>query len=119
MKTKNNIPDDYFDNQEFIVSDIDENLIIGILGKNPSSDQMLKFLFCTYISKIKDQKKMSLTQVESLTNINASDVSRIKNHHIDRFTIDRLMKICSLIDNPQGVGKVLSAAGEQMSRAIV
>lgn len=116
MKKKNEIPSDYFDNQEFVVDEIDEDLILGVLGKNPSADQLLKFELCSYIAQFIDKKGMSLSDVEKITGVNASDVSRIKNHHLDRFTIDRLIKIYSMLDTQQGVGAVLESASEKIRR---
>ena len=116
MQKKNILPDDYFENQEFLVDEVDEGLILGVLGKNPSSDQLLKFELCTYISQLIDKKGMSLTDVEKITAVNPSDVSRIKNHHLDRFTIDRLIKIYSMLDTQHGVGAVLESASEKIRK---
>jgi len=115
MKNKNTIPDDYFDNQDFLVEDLDESLMSGVLGKNPSPEQLLKYYFCTFITNLIDQKNLSLSNVMELTNIDASDISRIKNHHIDRFTIDRLMKIYTMLDTQHGVSTVLNAASKIIS----
>ncbi|MDH4466591.1 MAG: XRE family transcriptional regulator [Bacteriovoracaceae bacterium] len=115
-KKKNTIPNDYFDNKEFIVDEIDEDLVAGVLGKNPSADQLLKFEFCTYISQLIDRKGMSLTDVEKATGVNPSDVSRIKNHHLDRFTIDRLIKIYSTLDTQHGVSAVLKSVIKKIGK---
>jgi predicted XRE-type DNA-binding protein len=87
MKKKIDIPDDYFENQEFVVDELDEDFVLGILGPTPSADQILKFELCTYISHLIDKKSLSLTDAEKITGVNPSDISRIKNHHLDRFTI--------------------------------
>jgi predicted XRE-type DNA-binding protein len=116
MKKKIELPDDYFNDQEFIADEIDEDLVVGVLGKNPSADQLLKFELCTYIAQLIDKKGLSLTDVEKVTGVNPSDVSRIKNHHLDRFTIDRLIKIYSMLDTQHGVGAVLASAGKKIRR---
>ena len=116
MKKKNEIPDDYFANQEFLVDEIDEDIVVGILGPNPSADQILKFELCTFISHLIDKKGLSLTDTEKVTGVNPSDVSRIKNHHLDRFTIDRLMRIYSLLDTEKSLGAVLKIASEKIGR---
>jgi hypothetical protein len=100
MKKKIEIPDDYFDEQEFLVDEVDEELVLGILGKNPTADQLLKYELCTYIARLIDKRGMSL----------------IKNHHLDRFTIDRLIKIYGLLDTQQGVGDVLKSASMKIGR---
>jgi predicted XRE-type DNA-binding protein len=116
MKKTKELPDSYFDDQEFLIDEIDEDKVLGILGKNPSADQLLKFELCTYISCYINSKGLSLSDVQKLTGINSSDISRIKNHHLDRFTIDKLIKIYTLLDTQHGIGAVLASAGEKISR---
>lgn len=116
MSKKNLISEDYFSDQEFVIDEIDEDFVLGVLGKNPSADQLLKFELCSYIAQFIDKKGLSLSDVQRLTDVNASDISRIKNHHLDRFTIDRLIKIYSLLDTQHGVGAVLESAGGKIRR---
>ena len=116
VKKTKSIPNKYFEDQDFEVDDIDENLILGILGKNPSPDQILKFELCSHIAEFIDSKGYSLSKVKQLTGVNPSDISRIKNHHLERFTIDKLIKISTLLDNKAGVGQVLSKVGEKISK---
>jgi len=115
MKKKIDIPDDYFENQEFVVDELDEDFVLGILGPTPSADQILKFE-CTYISHLIDKKSLSLTDAEKITGVNPSDISRIKNHHLDRFTIDRLIRIYSCLDTGKSLGAVLKSASEKIGR---
>jgi predicted XRE-type DNA-binding protein len=107
MKNKKMIPDDYFDHQEFIVHKPNKNLIQGILGPNPSPDQILKFELCSYITFLIDKKGLSLNEAKETTGVDTSDLSRIKNHHLHRFTIDRLIKICSSLDTENHLVAVL------------
>ncbi len=116
MSKKNLISEDYFSDQEFVIDEIDEDFVLGVLGKNPSADQLLKFELCSYIAQFIDKKGLSLSDVQRLTDVNASDISRIKNHHLDRFTIDRLIKIYSMLDTQHGVGAVLESAGVKIRR---
>lgn len=116
MKKKIKIPDDYFENQEFVIDELGEDLVLGILGPNPSADQILKFELCTYISYLIDKKGLSLTDAEKITGVNPSDISRIKNHHLDRFTIDRLIRIYSFLDTEKSLGAVLKSASEKIGR---
>ena len=118
MKRKTKIPDAYFDDQEFLVNDIDETIVIGILGKNPSADQLLKFELCTYISAFITKNALSLSDVEGQIGVNPSEISRIKNHHLERFTIDRLMKIYAALDSGPALAKVLESASEKIRRMI-
>jgi predicted XRE-type DNA-binding protein len=116
MKQTKQLPDSYFDDQEFLVDGIDEDIILGVLGKNPSPDQLLKFELCSYIGNYINSQRLSLSKVQELTGINSSDISRIKNHHLERFTIGKLIKIYTLLDTQHGIGAVLSIAGEKISR---
>ena len=97
MKTKQ-LPDSYFNDQEFLDHKFDEEKVLGVIGKNPSAIQVLKFELCTYIFGIIKSKELSLLEVQKLTGIKFSDISRIKNHHLERFTIDELIKIYTLLD---------------------
>lgn len=116
MKKTKELPDSYFDDQEFLVEEVEEEKILGVLGKNPSADQLLKFELCTCIGNYIAFKGLSLSQVQEITGVNSGDVSRIKNHHIERFTIDKLIKIYSLLDTQHAVGTALASAGEKISR---
>ena len=46
MKKRKRLPDSYFEDQEFLIDEIDEEKVRGVLGKNPSADQHLKFELC-------------------------------------------------------------------------
>ncbi|MBP9682554.1 MAG: XRE family transcriptional regulator [Bacteriovorax sp.] len=116
MKKKIEIPDDYFENQEFVIDELDEDFVLGILGPAPSADQILKFELCTYISYLINKKGLSLTESEKITGVNPSDISRIKNHHLDRFTIDRLIRIYSCLDTGKSLGAVLKSASEKIGK---
>lgn len=116
MKKKIEIPDDYFEDQEFVIDELDEDFILGILGPTPAADQILKFELCTYISHLIDKKGLSLTDAEKITGVNTSDISRIKNHHLDRFTIDRLIRIYSFLASEKSLGAVLKSASEKIGR---
>lgn len=116
MSIRKELPDSYFNDQEFLTHEIDEKKVLGVIGKNPSAIQVLKFELCTYIFGIINSKGLSLSEVQKLTGINSSDTSRIKNHHLDRLTTDKLIKICTLLDTQSGIGAVLFSAGEKISR---
>jgi hypothetical protein len=72
------LPEIYFDNLEFLLQGVDGNTVLGILGKNPSAAQILKFEICKHIDNFIDSKGLSLSEVQKLTGINSSDISCIK-----------------------------------------
>lgn len=117
MGKKNQIPEEYFTEQEFIQNGVDEDLVEGILGKNPSAEQILKFELCSSIAHIINKKELSLSEVAKITKINASDISRIKNYHLDRFTIDRLIKIYCLLDSTKGIAQILESTGARIRKS--
>jgi hypothetical protein len=40
MSMRKELPDSYFEDQEFLIDEIDEEKVLGVLGKNPSADQL-------------------------------------------------------------------------------
>lgn len=60
----------------------------------PDSDiRQAKAVLAAEIIKFLDTEKLSTRQAEAKTGINHSDFSRIRQAHLDRFTIDRLISI--------------------------
>lgn len=112
---KKKIPKEYFTKEEFLFDEEIESAL-GVLGPNPSPEQFIKFELCRIIGQMIKNKKMDLLEVEKLTGINSSDISRIKNHHIDRFTIDRLLKIYLVLDNKNGLGQFLRNVSEKIDK---
>lgn len=113
---KNELTNEYFNDQEFLVNDIGEKNVLGILEKSPSAAQILKFEFCAYIAKIINDNVFRLSQAQEFTNIDSIVINRIKNHHIEGFTVDKLIKIYTNLDTQYGVGVVLASAGEKIRR---
>ena len=118
QKKNINIPEEYFKNQEFLVDNIADDLILGILGKDPSPEQMVKFELCNHIVNIIDARSLTLSEVQEITHINSSDISRIKNYHLDRFTIDRLIRICFCLGQKQDVSQALINASDRIKKLI-
>ena len=112
------IPDSYFEEEEFLVDEIDEEKIVGILGVRPSPEQVLKFELCKLISKIVREKGYSNSEAGKLTGNDASDVSRLLNFHIDRFTIDRLLKILTSLEGSKYVWKSMAQLSELIEKRI-
>lgn len=112
---KNKIPDAYFDSEEFLVDENGDDLnAIGVLGPKASTEQFIKYELCTSISAIIKKRTLSYPEVEKLTGVNASDISRITNHHLDRFTIDRLIKIYNMLDSSKNFAKFMKTLSSKL-----
>ena len=118
MDSKVGIPDSYFEEEEFLLYEIDEEEIIGILGVRPSPEQILKFELCKIISKMIRQKGYSNSVAAEVTSNDASDISRLLNFHIDRFTIERLMKILTSLEGSKYVWKSMAKIAEQIEKLV-
>lgn len=105
MKAKNIIPDAYFEEEDFLIEESDESKILGVLGSGPSPEQYLKFELCRFISQAIQAKSYSNSEAGKVLGLDPSDVSRLLNLHIDRFTIERLIKICCCLENSKNVWK--------------
>ena len=103
MKNKISLPDSYFEEEQYIVDDIDEDKIIGILGVRPGPEQVLKYELCKIISMLIKQKGHNNIEAGKVTGNDARDISRLLNFHIDRFTIDRLIKILTSLEESRFV----------------
>jgi predicted XRE-type DNA-binding protein len=113
------IPDAYFDNQEFLLEDDDDGddeNAIGILGRNASPEQVIKFELCLSIGAMIKLRDLTYPEVEKITALNQSDVSRIVNRHLDRFTIDRLIKIYHLLDTKKSLGLFLKNVSKKIDK---
>lgn len=117
---KENVPSEYLSEQEFDIDKhvVDESRIIGLLGPNPSIDQILKFELCSLISRRISIKEMSYSEVEKITGLNQSDISKIINHHLERFTIDRLLRTYSFLESPKNIWASLKSISDQIEKNI-
>jgi predicted XRE-type DNA-binding protein len=116
MTSKTGIPDTYFDEEQFLVNEINEDEIIGILGVRPSPEQVLKFELCKIISNLIRQKGYSNNDAGKITGNDASDISRLLNYHIDRFTIERLLKTLTFLEGSKYVWKSMAKISEQIEK---
>ncbi len=113
MIKKIDIPDSYFDDEEFLVGELNEDNIVGILGPHATDDQILKYELCRIISiRIRD-KGYSNSDAGKIIGADASDVSRLVNFHIDRFTIDRLIRILTTLEGSKYVWKYMAHISER------
>jgi predicted XRE-type DNA-binding protein len=66
---------------------------------DPDADvRQAKALLAANVIAILDDSHLSTRKAQSLTGIDQSDFSRIRNAQLDRFTIDRLMTILNKFD---------------------
>lgn len=65
----------------------------------PNADvEQLKSILAAKIIGILDDRALSVRGAEALTGVKASEFSRIRNAHLERFTIDRLMSILNRLN---------------------
>ena len=60
--------------------------------------EQLKAQLAAEIVRVLDKKELSVRKAEKLTGIAAADISRIRNATLNRFTIDRLVKLLSRLN---------------------
>lgn len=58
----------------------------------------LKGILAAKIIGVLDDRGLSVRKAEGLTGVKASEFSRIRNAHLERFTVDRLMTIINRLD---------------------
>ena len=61
---------------------------------HPNADvEQFKAILAAEIIKTLDREGLSVREAQTRTGIAAADISRIRNAHLARFTIDRLMSV--------------------------
>ena len=80
-------------------------------GEPDADVKQAKAMLAARIIGILDDRKLSTRQAGELVGIDQSEFARIRNANLDRFTIDRLMRIVNRLD-PQ-VRMVVSEASPQ------
>jgi predicted XRE-type DNA-binding protein len=55
--------------------------------------RQLKALLAAEVIKTLDERSLSVRNAEAITHVAAADFSRLRKVKLDRFTVDRLMKI--------------------------
>jgi predicted XRE-type DNA-binding protein len=81
---------------------------------HPNADvEQLKGILAAKIIGILNDRELSVRKAERVTGVKASEFSRIRNAHLERFTVDRLMSIinrlhCRVIQSVQETKKSIS-----------
>jgi predicted XRE-type DNA-binding protein len=66
---------------------------------HPNADvEQLKCILAAKIIGILDDRELSVRKAEERTGVKASEFSRIRNAHLERFTVDRLMIIINRLN---------------------
>lgn len=66
---------------------------------HPNADvEQLKGILAAKIIGILDDRGLSVRKAEDQTGVKASEFSRIRNAHLGRFTVDRLMSIINRLN---------------------
>jgi predicted XRE-type DNA-binding protein len=63
------------------------------LGKPDADVQHMKALLAAEIIKALDKQRLTVRKAQELTGFAAADFSRIRNADLERFSVERLMKI--------------------------
>ena len=63
------------------------------LGHGNADAEQVKAILAAEIIKALDREKLTVRAAHTRTSIAAADFSRIRNAHLGRFTVDRLMTI--------------------------
>ncbi len=64
---------------------------------NPDLEQA-RAILAAEIIKILDERKLTLRAAEAATGVAAAEFSRIRNARLDRFTLDRMIRILGSLD---------------------
>ena len=72
--------------------------VFADLGLAHSDVEQTKALLAAEIIRILDEEDLSVRAAEKRTGVAYTDFSRIRNVDLDRFTIDRLMKVLGRFD---------------------
>jgi predicted XRE-type DNA-binding protein len=72
--------------------------VFADLGLENADVEQTKALLAAEIINILDEEQLSVREAGRLTGVPYTDFSRIRNVDLDRFTIDRLMKIVGRFD---------------------
>ena len=72
--------------------------VFADLGLAHSDVEQAKALLAAEIIQVLDKEGLSVRAAEERTGVAYTDFSRIRNADLDRFTIDRLMKILNRLD---------------------
>lgn len=67
---------------------------------DPEADlKQAKAILAARVIAVLDERSLSVRKAASLTGFAAADFSRVRNADLGRFTLDRLMKMISALDN--------------------
>lgn len=69
------------------------------LGHKNADAELLKAILAAEIIKALDRTALSVRAAHGHTGVAAADFSRIRNAHLGRFTVDRLMSILNRLDS--------------------
>jgi predicted XRE-type DNA-binding protein len=71
----------------------------GFLMLSPDADELAKFRFkiCQDLLKYSQKENLNAAQMAKFLGIPKSDMSRIFNHRIDRFSTDKLVRLFAKI----------------------
>jgi predicted XRE-type DNA-binding protein len=77
-----------------------------------------KAILAARIVGVLDDEKLSTRAAQARTGVNQADFSRIRNAKLERFTIDRLMKILNLLGREVDVQVRVQRREEEVAAAL-
>jgi predicted XRE-type DNA-binding protein len=79
--------------------------------------EQLKGILAAKIIGVLDDRQLSVRKAEGLTGVKASEFSRIRNAHLERFTIDRLMTVLNRLNHRVDVKVTIRPVSAPAARA--
>ena len=82
------------------------------LGDPDADLKQAKAILAARIVAVLDDRKLTVRKAAALTRFAAADFSRIRNANLERFTLDRLMKMLAALDGGLRITVLVEAMHE-------
>ena len=92
--------------------------VFADFGAPDASLRQLRAILAAEIVKTLDAERLTVRDAEARTGIAAADFSRIRQAKLDRFTIDRLMRILDRLNRDVSVAITVAARGGSSGRSL-
>jgi predicted XRE-type DNA-binding protein len=92
--------------------------VFADFGTPDASLRQLRAILAAEIVKTLDAERLTVRDAEARTGIAAADFSRIRQAKLDRFTIDRLMRILDRLNRDVSVKITVAPRGRSPGRTL-